>query len=128
MEESREGDLLEHCNNLGKKYCGPGESQGGRNHEERWILEGLPWWLNGKESACPPRDMGLIPRSERSPGEENGNPLQYSCLSNPMDRGVWWATVHGIAKSRTRLSDQINNTIDIRTFGSWPLKSHGEQS
>ena len=46
-------------------------------------------------------DSGSIPRREgsgRSPGEGNGNPLQYSCLENPMDRGVWWATVHGIAK------------------------------
>ena len=42
--------------------------------------------------------MGLIPGSGRSPGEENGNPLQYSCLGNPMDRGAWWAIVHGIAK------------------------------
>ena len=42
---------------------------------------------------------------EDSPGEGNGNPLQYSCLENPMDRGAWWATVHGVAKSRTRLSD-----------------------
>ena len=46
-----------------------------------------------------------IPGSGRSPGEGNGNPLQYSCLENPMDRGAWWATVHGVAKSRTRLSD-----------------------
>ena len=42
---------------------------------------------------------------EDSPGEGKGNPLQYSCLENPMDRGAWWATVHGVAKSRTRLSD-----------------------
>ena len=42
---------------------------------------------------------------EDSPGEGNGNPFHYSCLENPMDRGAWWATVHGIAKSRTRLSD-----------------------
>ena len=45
------------------------------------------------------RDMGSIPGSGRSPGEGNGNPLQYSCLENPMDRGAWWATVHGVAKS-----------------------------
>ena len=45
-------------------------------------------------------DVGLTPRSGRSLGGENGNPLQYSCLENPMDRGAWWATVHGIAKSR----------------------------
>ena len=49
------------------------------------------------------RDMGLIPGSGRSPGEGNGNPLQYSCLENPMDRGSWWATVHRVAKSQTRL-------------------------
>ena len=50
-------------------------------------------------------DVGLIPGLGRSPGEGNGNPLQYSCLENPMDRGAWWATVHGVAKSRTQLSD-----------------------
>ena len=50
-------------------------------------------------------DMGLIPGSGRAPGGGNGNPLQYSCLGNPMDRGAWQATVHGIAKSRTQLSD-----------------------
>ena len=43
-------------------------------------------------------DMGLIPGLGRSPGEGNGNPFQYSCLENPMDRGAWWATVHGVAK------------------------------
>ena len=43
-------------------------------------------------------DMDLIPGSGRSPGEENGNLLQYSCLGNPMDRGIWWATVHGVTK------------------------------
>ena len=46
-------------------------------------------------------EEGLIPRSGRSPGEGNGNPLQYSCLGNPMDRGAWWATVHEVAKSWT---------------------------
>ena len=50
-------------------------------------------------------DPGSIPRLGRSSGEGNGNPLQYSCLKNPMDRGVWWATVHGVTKSQTRLSD-----------------------
>ena len=52
----------------------------------------------GKESACNAGDPGLFPGSGRSPGEENGNPLQYSCLENPMGRGVWWATVHGVAR------------------------------
>ena len=53
---------------------------------------------NGKESACNVEDLGLIPGSGRSPGEGNGNPLQYSCLENPMDRGAWWATVHGVTE------------------------------
>ena len=50
-------------------------------------------------------DLGSIPGLGRSPGEGNGNPLQYSWLENSMDRGAWWATIHGVAKSRTRLSD-----------------------
>ena len=58
-----------------------------------------------KASACNVGDLGLIPGSGRSPGEGNGNPLQYSCLENPMDGEAWWATVHGVAKNRTRLSD-----------------------
>ena len=50
-------------------------------------------------------DPGSIPGSEGSSGEGNGNPLQYSCLKNPMDRGAWWATVCGVAKSQTQLSN-----------------------
>ena len=50
-------------------------------------------------------DLGSIPGSGRSPGGGHGNPLQYSCLENPMDRGAWWATIDGAAKSQTRLSD-----------------------
>ena len=57
-----------------------------------------------KESACN-AELSLIPELGRPPGERNGNPFQYSCLENPMDRGIWWATVHGIAKSWTKLSD-----------------------
>ena len=49
------------------------------------------------------RDMGSVPGSERSPGEGKGNPLQYSCLQNPMDRGAWWATVHGTTKIQKEL-------------------------
>ena len=60
---------------------------------------------DGKESACSAGDLGSIPGSVRSPGEGNGNPLQYSCLENPMDRGAWRATVHGVAESGTQLSD-----------------------
>ena len=59
----------------------------------------------GKESTCHAGDSGLVPRLKRSPGGGHGNPLQYSCLKNPMDRGVWWATVHGDAKSQTGLSN-----------------------
>ena len=51
------------------------------------------------------RDEGSIPGSGRSPGEGQGNPLQYSCPENPMDRGTWWDTVHGVAKSQIRLGD-----------------------
>ena len=65
------------------------------------------WAPGGSVVKNPPvnaRDVGLISGSGRSPGESNGNPLQYSCLGNPMDRGAWWATVYGVAKSWTRLS------------------------
>ena len=67
---------------------------------------GFPSGADSKESACSVRDLGSIPGLERYPGEENGNPpFQYSCLGNPMDRETWWATVHGVAKSQTRLSN-----------------------
>ena len=79
-------------------------------------MTGFPGGSEVKASASNVGDLGLIPGSGRSPGEGNGNPLyppgegngnplQYSCLENPMDGGAWWATVHGVAKSRTRLSD-----------------------
>ena len=58
-----------------------------------------------KASACNAGDLGSIPGSGRSPGEGNDNPLQHSCLENPTDGGAWWATVHRVAKSQTRLSD-----------------------
>ena len=58
-----------------------------------------------QETACNAGDSGLIPGSGGSPGEENGYPLQYSCLGSPVDRGTWWATLHGVAMSQTRLSD-----------------------
>ena len=65
----------------------------------------FPGGADSKVSAYNVGDVGLIPGSGRSSGEGNGNPLQYSCLENPVDRGAWWATVHGVAKSRTRLRD-----------------------
>ena len=61
-------------------------------------LKGFFGGSDGKESACNAVDPGLIPGSGRSPAEGNGNPLQYSCLENPMDGGVWQAIVHGVAK------------------------------
>ena len=65
----------------------------------------FPGGSGGKESACNVGDLGLIPGSGRSPGDGNGYALQYSCVENPMDRGAWQATVHGVAKSWTGLSD-----------------------
>ena len=59
----------------------------------------------GKESTCNAGDLGLIPESGISPGEGKGNLLQYSCLEDPMGREAWWATVHGVVKNQTRLSD-----------------------
>ena len=66
---------------------------------------GFPGGSDGKESACSAGDPGLIPGLGRSPGEGNGNPLQYSCLENSMDGGAWQATVHGVTNSQTQLSD-----------------------
>ena len=65
----------------------------------------LPWLLRRKASTHTAGDLGLIPGSGRSPAEGNGNPLQYSCLEKPMDGGAWWATIHGVSKSQTRLSE-----------------------
>ena len=66
----------------------------------------VPCRLSSKEWACHAHagDVGLIPELGRSPGGGHGNPLQYSCLGNPMDRGAWWATVHGVTKIWTSLS------------------------
>ena len=73
-------------------------------------IEGLSWGLQGKESTAKAEDMGSIPGSGSSPEEGSGNPLQYSCLGNLLDRGVWQATVHGVAKSQTQLSDYTTTT------------------
>ena len=79
----------------------PGEIQGAsiRITNNCQVLRArLPRWLSGKESACHTGDVGLIHGLGRSPGEENSNPLQYSCLGNPMDREAWQSRVHGVTK------------------------------
>ena len=70
-----------------------------------YTLIGFTGGLNCKDSACNAGDLGSIPRLGRSPGEGNSNPLLYSCLENPMNRGAGRATVHGVTKNRTQLSD-----------------------
>ena len=85
MERHPEGKRLDNC------YS--------RMYEASQVVKNLP------ANTGDIRDAGSIPGSGRSPGGGPGNPLQYSCLENPMDRGTWWATVHGVAKSRTQLND-----------------------
>ena len=74
---------------------------------KRWDLNpdladlGFPGGSDGNESACNTGDLASIPGLGRSPGGGHGNPLQHPCLENPMDRGAWWATVRGVAKSQT---------------------------
>ena len=74
---------------------------------------GFPGGANGKKSACSAGDLGLTPGLGRSPGKGNDNPLQHSCLENPMDKGAWWATVHRIAESETaeRLTLSLHSCI-----------------
>ena len=74
-------------------------------------------------SACNAGDLGSIPGSGRSPGEGNGNPLQYSCLENPMDGEAWWATVHGVAKSQTGLSNLTFTFLPLLppSYPSYPI-------
>ena len=82
---------------------------------------GFPGGSEVKVSAWNAGDLGSIPGSGRSPGEGNGNPLQYSCLENPMEGGAWWTTVHGVAKSRTRLSDFTHSLIIFHIFFCYGL-------
>ena len=74
----------------------------------------FPGGSEGKASAYNAGDPGLIPGSGRYPGEGNGDPLQYSCLENLTDRGAWWATIHGVAKRRTRLGDWMKGVFNNR--------------
>ena len=80
-----------------------------------------------KVSACSAGDPGSLPGSGRCPGEENGNPLQYSCLENSMDGGAWWATVRGVTKSQTGLIDFTYRFTAERTYGCtsvWVWNEH----
>ena len=85
--------------------------------------KGFPSGSDCKASVCNAGDPGLIPGLGRSPGEGNGSPLQYSCLENAMDRGAWQVTIHGVAKSQTRLSDFIFTFIASKRVSlSWSQK------
>ena len=75
------------------------------NQSYVYIYSGFPGGSDSKESTCSVGDLGSIPGLGRSPEGRHGNPCQYSCLENPMDRGAWRATVHGVAKSQTRLNN-----------------------
>ena len=83
------------------------------------LMQVFPGSTAGKESACSAEDLGLISEFGRSSGEGNGNPLQYSCLGNPMDRGAWRATVHGVAKE-SDTTQWLNNSnkqqCEVGTF------------
>ena len=78
-------------------------------------MGGFPHCSVGKESACSAGDLGSVSRSGRSSGEGNGNPLHYSCLENPTDRGVWWVIVHGVVKIWTR-QKKLTNTFKGDSF------------
>ena len=81
--------------------------------------KGFPHSSVGKESACNTGDLGSIPGSGRSPGEGNSNPLQYSCLENPMDRGAWQAIVHGVSR--------VGHDLATKGRGSYKMKYLGDK-
>ena len=87
--------------NLQMQNCGYGELMMRLEHPQILVSVVVPGGSDNKEPDCNAGDLGSIPGLGRSPGEGNGNPLQYSCLENSMDGGAWQATVHGVAKSRT---------------------------
>ena len=83
------------------------------------VFLGFPCGSAGKESACNKGDLGSIPWLGRSPGEGNGSPLQYSCLENPMDRGAWRATVHGVTRVRNNLATKPPQPCSSSVTKSW---------
>ena len=84
------------------------------NFGESYLIQSFPGGTVVKNLLASAGDVGSIPGLGRFPGGGNGNPLQYSCLENPTDSGAWWTTVHGVAKSRTRLS----NFTDTHTYST----------
>ena len=102
-----------------------GKSQERNLHLRYSCYMGFPSGSGGKESAYSVGNLGSIPGSGRSPGEVNGNPLQYSCLENSMDRGTWGDKVHGVTKSQTRLSDyhSLTQTLYIKKKSLMPRTS-----
>ena len=85
-------------------------------HDWATFTFGFPGGSDGKESACNDGDLGSVSGLGRSPGEGNGNLLQYFCLENLMDRGAWWATLHGVAKSWTWLTEFHFNSFIIVSY------------
>ena len=83
---------------MNKKYKELGECKILKIGDDYRYIKGLPWWLNSKESTCQCKRHGSVTGAQRSPREENGNPLQHSCLGHPTDRGTWRATVHEVTK------------------------------
>ena len=109
----KELDTTEQLNNNivpggfpGSSAGSPGPSPLRRDRLQTPVFLGFLGGSDGKESTSNSGDLGLIPGLGRSPGEGNGNSLQYSCLENPMDRGAWRATVHGVAESQTQLGNE----------------------
>ena len=83
---------------------------------------GFPGGSDGKESACSAGEPGSIPRSGGSPGKRNGNPLQYPCLENSMDRGAWWATVLGVTKELdSPFSWSLDDGVELAASLTSPL-------
>ena len=101
--ENNENSLL--CSQVPELICVNIRSLGQCKNYLPATRLGLPQWFSGKESACNAGDMGSILEPGRSPGGGNGNPLQYFCLENSMDRGGWQSTVHGVTKDWIQLEE-----------------------
>ena len=97
------------------EWAGRQQTLGGEINRALPVASELPRWLSSKESACQAGGTGgvsSVPRSGRSSGAGNGNPLQYSCLENSIDRRAWWDTVHGVTESRTWLIEHPRQKME----------------